>query len=222
MEIIKKYGQLVAIGVLSVLLLISTCNKPKDSYRDLYNQTFELKKQGDSVIAVQSQLLVEKNDKIVKDAEKIANLKNLKSQVIYKTKIVYRDSLIPFKEPVTNIVVIDSITKDTSNYIKVPIAVEKIDSFFYISGTVDTNGLKLDSIKIPEFETRVDIGDEKGLFKKQSVVRLTFNNPYVEVTKLNNIVVDDKSAKKQWKAFGIGTGVGFATMLLISLTSFLK
>jgi hypothetical protein len=127
-------------------------------------------------------------------------------------KIVYRTMLsteIPLDKPTLI---------DTTLYIKLPQHFKKLDKWFIIDGQITTKGvIKIDSLN--SFGTfTYAVGDtmRTGFFnrltrKKDHVVRLHIDNPYMQVTNLENIYVREE--KKWYRTTGfkmlVGAAIGF-------------
>jgi len=211
--LVKQIRWVLAVLVVLIIVLGAvTCNRSKkaDSLRKQLEQTFVVTKEKDKTIATQTQLLTTKDDALVKQIEKTEQLKNLKSQVTYKTVTVIEKVFVPLTDSTSHkyISVVDSVAgkPDTTNYMAIPALVSVDNNFYHFDGTIDRGGLTLDSLSIPD-STSVSIGDTKSLFKKQSIVRITHSNPFIKTIDMHNVVVDDESSKKQWKTFAIGGGV---------------
>jgi hypothetical protein len=93
--------------------------------------------------------------------------------------------------------------------IAVPTRFKLSEKWFNIDGLVKKDGLLIDTLTIPN-KTVVNVGYKKAGFLnlgKQAVVSVKNENPYVNVTGLDNVVIRNK--KKFWQSplFGIGVGI---------------
>jgi hypothetical protein len=127
-------------------------------------------------------------------------------------KIVYKTTLsteIPLDKPVLI---------DTSLYLKLPQHFKRLDKWFIVDGQITTKGvIKIDSLNTFGTFTYA-VGDtlRKGLFnrilgKKDHVVRLHIDNPYMEVSNLDNIYVREEKKWYQTTGFKmlLGAAIGF-------------
>jgi hypothetical protein len=93
------------------------------------------------------------------------------------------------------------------------------DKWYSINGKVQKKGLLIDSLKINN-ESSVTIGYRNTGFlnlKKEPIVEIKNTNPYLSVTKMNNVVVKDKfsilHSKLFWFAVGIAGGIYLHTKM---------
>jgi len=111
----------------------------------------------------------------------------------------------------------ETVYIDSFPHLRLPRSFSREGKFLQIGGSINRLGrLQIDSIIIPVSYT-VAIGDtlRKGLLwrKRDKVVRLGIDNPYVSVTGMHNVIVADKSKKwYQTQVAGavFGVLVGFA------------
>lgn len=140
-------------------------------------------------------------------------MKEIQAQVKQKTNVTIIEKQVPF---------IPDGWADTSGLVRdengvvirrdsiaVPTRFQLNEKWFNIDGYVRRDGLKIDSLSIPN-KTTVTIGYEKSGFlnlSKNAVVKVKNENPYVNVSGLDNIVI--KKKKKFWQnpLFHIGVGV---------------
>ena len=127
-------------------------------------------------------------------------------------KIVYKSTLsteIPLEKPTLI---------DTSLYIKLPQHFRKLDKWVFVNGQITTKGvIQIDSLN--SFGTfTYAVGDtlRKGLFnrligKKDHVVRLHIDNPYMRVTNFDNIYIREEKKWYQTTGFKIllGAAIGY-------------
>jgi hypothetical protein len=96
-----------------------------------------------------------------------------------------------------------------ANSVVVPKRFALEQKWFNFYGKVQKNGLLMDSIRI-ENESSVTIGYKKGGFlnlKKEPIVEIKNTNPYLSISKMNNVVVKDKKNILQSKLFWLGVGL---------------
>lgn len=118
---------------------------------------------------------------------------------------------------VTDIQLAEPIYIDSFPHLRLPRQFSREGKWLQIGGSINRLGrLQIDSIIIPVSYT-VAIGDtlRKGLLwrKRDKVVRLGIDNPYVSVTGMHNVIVADRP--KKWYetrafAFALGGIVGYA------------
>lgn len=229
----KLFNRLVFVILLVIIsmLVFKGCELYKDreklisqmSNYELANKSFKVKMMKDSsTIATQTQTILNQNEAIKLGLIKLdGQIKLVKSQTT-QTQIVKIDSVfVPYipNEIIETAEWMVKIRKgDTSkasmdsllaNSIVVPqkFAYEKKWINFY--GKVQKNGLLMDSIRIDN-ESSVTIGYKKGGFlnlKKEPIVEIKNTNPYLSISKMNNVVVKDKKNILQSKLFWLGVGL---------------
>jgi hypothetical protein len=118
---------------------------------------------------------------------------------------------------VTQVELGETVYIDSFPHLRLPRTFHRPGKWLEIGGQISRAGrLQIDSIIIPVSYT-VAIGDtlRRGFLwrKRDKVVRLGIDNPYVHVTGMNNVIVADQP--KKWyetraAAFALGGLVGFA------------
>lgn len=217
---IIKY--VLIIGLFVLLLQVQTCRHNlreadlKAQYEHLASEgieNFETVKKDGVLIASQTQIILDQKSAIVKKEEQISQLKNLKASVKFKTVYIVAEKEIPFKDTTDKILtVVDTTTKDTSLYVKMPQPFEKSDSSLTLKGFVDTGGVHIDTLSLTDNVT-IDIGDRKGtLFKLDPIVKIRHTSPYANQATMSNVIVDPEIYKKTKKSFIVGFTVGFVTV----------
>jgi hypothetical protein len=176
---------------------------------------FQVERNKDSsTIAYQEQTLLtmaEANKLGLLEMDK--KMKSLQSQVKQKSEVQIVEKPVPFipdgfadttgmvRDEAGNVIRRDSIA--------VPTRFKLSEKWFNIDGLVKKDGLLIDTLTIPN-KTVVNVGYKKAGFLnlgKQAVVSVKNENPYVNVTGLDNVVIRNK--KKFWQSplFGIGVGI---------------
>jgi len=224
---LKEYFLYSVIIILIFLLILfgaKSCEYKNENFKlqdklltseySKFQPFIEKRAEDSSTIVEQNQLLAEKDNTIVKQIEKIEGLKSLQSQVVYKTIVQFDSIKIPY---------IDSakvITKDSAEYIQVPLRAEIINKDYQIDETVLSNGIEINHLIIPD-STVVTIGEEGNLFKTKSVVKISHSNSHLKTTDVKNIVLNQK-LNKGTKGFLIGTATGAtaATIVIALLKAF--
>ncbi len=191
-----------------MLMLIKTCGslatiEGELAYADSLNSEFTSRiKDDSSTIHSQAVQLVSAGTKL-----KALELREPEVLVRYKTKTVIK----------TEVELGETVYIDSFPHLRLPRSFSREGKFLQIGGSINRLGrLQIDSIIIPVSYT-VAIGDtlRKGLLwrKRDKVVRLGIDNPYVSVTGMHNVIVADKSKKwYQTQVAGavFGVLVGFA------------
>jgi hypothetical protein len=96
-----------------------------------------------------------------------------------------------------------------ANSIIVPQTFKKEDKWYSIDGKVQKNGLLLDSIRIHN-ESSVTIGWQKYGFlnlRRKPLVEVKNTNPYIDVPKMDNVVIPPKNGVLNKKGTWLGIGV---------------
>ena len=198
------------------------------SLSELNNQKYE------KIVNTLEDTILKQRAIIIKDKEQLKtftdSIFNLKQKVkavtaFYKetTKTVWDTVYIPYDSTPTipQVQYGDTITKEIKNYIdssiKVPNKFSKDSSLFSIKGEVTKQGVRIDSLNIPDtFNLR--IVETKGkLFKPSFVEFQSFHtNKLVQVTGVNSIMY--KLPKKTFwqvvldKLIWVGVGIGLTTI----------
>ena len=96
-----------------------------------------------------------------------------------------------------------------NNSVLVPKTFNLENKWYNIAGKVKKDGVLMDSIKMQN-ESSVTIGWRNAGFlglKKEPVVEIKNTNPYLSVSKMNNVIVKNKKGIFQSPYFWIGVGV---------------
>jgi hypothetical protein len=211
------------VVALVVMLIFRECKRAIDQDKllgqlaqyQLKEKKFEVERNKDSsTIAYQEQTLL-----TMAEANKLGliemdrKMKSLQSQVRQQSQVQIVEKPVPFipdgfadttgmvRDEAGNVIRRDSIA--------VPTRFKLSEKWFNIDGLVKKDGLLIDTLTIPN-KTVVNVGYKKAGFLnlgKQAVVSVKNENPYVNVTGLDNVVIRNK--KKFWQSplFGIGVGI---------------
>lgn len=178
--------------------------------------------QDSSTLAQQTQTILTQEEAIRTGILKLeGDIKKVQSQVRQKQEISIEDIAVPFvpngyadttgwakriKEGDRSDSTIDSLL---ANSVIVPSKFQKDDKWFSIGGEVQKDGIKVDSLKIQN-ESSVTIGYKKSGFlglKSEPLVEIKNTNPYLSVTKMNNVVIKPNKNIFKSKLFWTGIGV---------------
>jgi hypothetical protein len=220
----KKFNRIVYIvlAIIIIVLLWRGCEQERDrskliselgEYR-LKEKVFEVQRLKDSsTLATQTQTIMTQKEAIslgLLELEK--TMKEVQSQVKQKSTTTIIEKQIPFipdgYADTTGIVRNESGEVIRRDSIAVPTRFKLNEKWFNIDGLVKRDGLVIDSLTIPN-KTIVTIGYKKAGFlnlSKDAVVQVKNENPYVNVTGLDNIVI--KKKKKIWQNPLVHIGVG--------------
>lgn len=169
-------------------------------------------KQG-NVITEQKQVIADYHDRFARqELEKERWMKDIQSQMKFSNIVTVPKIIVPYKDTVDRIVYVDSSTKDTSTYIKVPVRFSKTDRWYSFSGNVKETGVEFDSIAFVN-SFRVTWANKKQGFLKRSVpiIQVVAHNPYSKTISMQNINIRPKTPliKKPLVWFGIGAAASF-------------
>jgi hypothetical protein len=208
-------SNLISFGLILMLLLllIRTCNTLQRTEQELEqldsaNDEFTIRIANDSMKLISQAQTIVSSERKYKDLEKINKSLEIKASqaVQYRTKTVVK----------TEFQLGETVYIDSFSHLRLPRSFGREGKWLSIGGTINRLGLlQIDSIVIPVSYT-VAIGDtlRKGFLsrKRDKVVRIGIDNPYVEVTGMNNIIV--RQDKKWWQTdaakIGLGAMLGFA------------
>ena len=221
----------IVVLILVVLLLIWKGCQLKADHDNLLNQVssyqagekyFKKKVLDDSsTIASQTQTILTQEEAIKLGLLKLeGDIKKVQSQVRQGQTINIDSVPIPFipdnfadttgwmaklKQGDSSKATLDSLL---ANSIIIPKKFSLKDKWYSIDGKVLRDGLLMDSLKISN-ESSVTIGWKNAGFlglKKEPIVEIKNTNPYLSVTKMNNIVVKKKKGLLQNPLFWSGIG----------------
>jgi len=192
---------LLAIICFLLLLLLRTCGSLKHTELEL-QAVVSRRLQDSSTIHSQGVQLAAAGTKL-----RALELREPEVVIKYQTRTKIK----------TEIKLGETVYIDSFPHLRLPRQFSREGKWLQIGGSINRLGrLQIDSIVIPVSYT-VAIGDtlRGGLFsrKRDKVVRLGIDNPYVSVTGMHNVIVADRP--KKWYetrafAFALGGIVGFA------------
>jgi hypothetical protein len=221
----------ILLAIIIIILLFKSCEASKDrdnlvsqlsSYK-LSEKSFKLKIQSDSsTIATQTQTILSQQEAINLGLLKLdGQIKDVQSQVRQNQRVIIDSFPLPYipngygdtsewakrlKKGERSKELCDSLI---ANSIIIPSKFKNEQKWVKMYGKVNKDGVVMDSLRL-ENEASVTIGWRKYGFlnlKREPIVELKNTNPYVNVTKVNNVVVKSKSGILHKKGFWFGVGV---------------
>jgi hypothetical protein len=225
---------IMLFAIMAIIFLYRSCQMSKE-HDNLLNQiskyqigekAFTQKLQKDSsTISAQTQTILSQ-----KEAEKLGlielkgDIKKLQSQVKQTQEIRYETLDIPFTPKnfadtsgwYKSLIAGDS-SKSTldsllANSVIVPKSFSYIGKWISTYGKINKSSITIDSLKIPN-ESTVTIGWKKKGFlglSKEGVVEARNTNPFLGVSRMNNVVIKQKKGLFQnpffWTAVGVVAG----------------
>lgn len=217
----------IVIIAFIILCLISwfidSCNQSKINKKlveqlseyQIENKKFRAERQKDSsLIVTQNQTIMTQKEAIRLGLLEIdKRIKQVESQLQAKINVRVIEKDVPF---------VPNGYADTTGWIRneqgiviktdsisVPQRFALSEKFFNVEGVVKKNGLKIDTLAIPSKFT-ITYGKEKTGFLKlgrNPVVQIKTDNPYIDVTSLNNIVIKKPQRFYNSKLFYLGVGI---------------
>lgn len=220
----KKINRIVylVLAIIILVLLWRGCEAERDrskliselgEYR-LNEKVFEVQRLKDSsTLATQTQTIMTQKEAITLGLLELEKtMKEVQSQVKQKSTTTIIEKQVPFIPDgyvdTTGIVRGENGEVVRRDSIAVPTRFKLNEKWFNIDGLVKIDGLVIDSLTIPN-KTIVTIGYKKSGFlnlSKDAVVQVKNENPYVNVTGLDNIVI--KKKKKIWQNPLVHIGIG--------------
>ena len=208
-------NNIIIIGLFLVILLMFWKGCQIQNDRDnLLNQvsTYQIGEKAfkkklledSSTLSSQTQTILTQEEAIQLGQLKIeGEVKKVASQVRQTQKIIIDSVFVPF--------IVDNVQYDTivDNSLVSPKSFYLDQKWYSIGGKVEEKGILMDSIRIFN-ESSVTIGWKNAGFlglKKEPIVEIKNTNPYLEVTKMNNIIVKKKKNIFQSPFFWLGLGV---------------
>ena len=181
-----------------------------------------------STLATQTQTILTQDQAIATGILKLeGQIKKVQSQVREMQRIIIDSVMIPYipdnyadtsvwmkkiKEGQVSKALMDSLL---NNSVIVPKQFKLENKWYDMYGKVKKDGVLMDSIKI-ENESSITVGWKNAGFlglKKEAVVEIKNTNPYLSVTKMNNVVIEKKKGVFQSKIFWMGIGIFGGLML---------
>lgn len=222
---------LIISFLLNILLFFSirSCNQNKDSLEvsklqlEKYaeeRQKFEVKinEQG-KTIAFQEQVII-RNTKEVQELLKAntdLNKVNQQIKISFENKI--KNVIASYKDSIKFITIIDSFNNEVPIGVKFGTGFSKVEDWYSIYGTIEEVGVLFDSLSFNNRMT-ISIGSKrKNIFSPLKPMIEVYNeNPYINITSLNNIKVEDKTKFYNKPGFNLATGfiLGSATMYYLN------
>lgn len=227
----KEKIAIVVLFIILILLLYKGCEISKDrdnlltqiSTYKLGEKEFKNKILKDSsTMATQSQTILTQDEAIKLGLLKMeGEIRNVQSQVSQKQNVVVTKVDVPYipngfvdtsgwyaklQQGDNTQANIDSLL---AHSVIVPQPFQLEEKWYQIYGNVQKKGLLIDSLKL-ENESSVTVGFKKSGFlklKKEPIVEIKNTNPYLRVSKMNNVVVKKDKSIIQSKWFWLGLGV---------------
>lgn len=221
---------LISLGFIILMLLWKGCQMQRDndnllkqvSAYQVGEKQFKSKMQEDSsTIALQTQTILTQEQAVRVGILRLeGQIRKVQSQVRQSQEISISDIAIPFipqkyadttewiakyKKGDTSRAVCDSLK---ANSVIVPNNFGVTDKWYSINGKVQKNGVLIDSLQVNN-ESSVTIGWKNSGFlglKKEAVVEIKNTNPYLQVTKMNNVVIKKNKNIFQKPFFWLGLG----------------
>jgi hypothetical protein len=199
-----------ALAFLLICFLQFKSCKNKKQYEE-YVQVYEKKFKENNAKLLDAEHRIFRGDILLTERDNYINIltdsiKHLKKPQII-TRVVVRTSIdtlfIPYEVPI-------HIMPDGSKWLEVPLKFRKSDDWYSIKGTIETHGVKFDSLSFKNDFT-IATGKEhydswlKNLLKKNNtVIQIQDKNPYSTTLTLQQIVVKEKR-----RYFTIVAGAGY-------------
>lgn len=220
--------RLIIIGLVIIILLSfwKGCQYKNDrdnlltqvSQYQIGEKSFKTKMLKDSsTIATQGQTILTQKEAIRLGLLNLEGaIKKASSQVRVVQKIKIDSVLVPYSDVDTSVWTLkktDNCEKKydslLANSVIVPRDFSTEKKWYSINGKVKKDGVLIDSLKI-ENESSVTIGWKRSGFlwlKKEPIVEVKNSNPYLQVTKMNNIVVKKNKSLLDSRLFWMGIGI---------------
>lgn len=204
----KKINIIVFLtaGLVILFLLVDRCNIKADNRRvisqlseyQLKEKSFTVKRLHDSsTIVEQNQTILTQKEAIKLGLASLDNkMKQLQAQIRERSEVVIVDKLVPFIPSgwidTTGLVRNEAGEVIRTDSLSVPKEFKLNERWFRINGYVNKVGVNIDSLVIPN-KTVMSIGYKGGFLKKrEAIVSITNENPYVNVIGLDNVVIKER------------------------------
>jgi hypothetical protein len=219
---IKKFlpWSITAICLLILLFSLRECGNVKDDaavdQRNLKNQIAGLQKQvtssGDTIYKM-GQIIVKRNSELAKLAEENDAISKITAQVKVKEVIEIVGIPVPFDRPVFG-----HCDSSRATWLKLPaLYMDTTDRWFKVYGSINGDGRnRIDLLRVFS-EPTITLGDaKKPLYKRlfkapEPIVTYTNKNPYMRVTDIKNVIIQDD--RKNKGKFGVSLQAGYGILL---------
>ncbi len=220
------------IALVVTLLILSfsirSCNQNKNNAiianlklnRDSISFTTKIDKLGNDYI-VQEQTIATQDKAIraglISEAElKAKNIKDVNSIVRLNLQIsVLKDTILKYKNDTNSVItIIDTVSHDTTDYLKLPNSVSTADKYIKFKGSILKTGFRIDLLELENNETII-IGNTRSWFlgKKTPVVTIENDNPYFKAVKMSNVIIKNETPWYQKNLTWFIIGGGLATFI---------
>ena len=229
-----KDGFILLLAMLVVIFFYKSCQMGKE-HDELLNQiseyqigekafTQKLQKDSSTISAQTQTILTQSEAQKLGLIELKGDIKKLQSQVKQPQEIRYETLDIPFtpknfadtsgwyKKLIAGDTSKSTLDSLSANSIIVPKRFSYLGKWISTFGKINKNSITIDSLIIPN-ESTVTIGWKKKGFlglSKQGIVEARNTNPFLGVSRMNNIVIKQKKGLFQsplfWTAVGIVAG----------------
>jgi hypothetical protein len=218
----KKINRIiyVLLFIVIIVLLWRSCESERDRSKlisqlgdyKLKEKVFEVQRLKDSSTLATQTIMTQKEAISIGLLELEKSMKEVQSQVKQRSTTTIIEKQVPFipdgYADTTGVVKNENGEVIRRDSIAVPSRFKLNEKWFNIDGLVKKDGLIIDSLSIPN-KTIVTVGYKKAGFlnlSKDAVVQVKNENPYVNVTGLDNVVI--KKKKKIWENPLVHIGVG--------------
>ena len=231
--------RILVVLLVALLLILHTCNRKNLKEKDTQITALQLEKQTlDSMVNASGQTILQQQSIVTSSqtaiqelTDSIFDLKKSQDRKIREVIAYYKgitvtkvDSvLVPYVDSGYIKKFGDSIAKGCNEVIKylidstihVPQQFSSISPDLRISGTVNKQGVLIDSLQIPDTLQLRFIERKGGLFKRRSVeIQFFHSSPYIQTTSSNSVIYQPPKKKRILeKALLIGLGVFLGTKL---------
>lgn len=236
---IKTNSIVLLASILILMLLLNTCRLTKKvDDRDKQITAEQLAKQRlDSIISTKDQVIYRQEAIITSNQQAINELtdsvfslkkkdtKNRETIAYYKgtTKTVLRDVLVPYLDSVKLKQFSDSMQmycQEVLDYIqdssvRVGTIAEDITPYYSIKQTVEKDGIKINSLSIPDTLNLRFVNHKGGLFRRSKIeVQYFHSNPFIKSTSSSSVFYKPKKKSNLLpKALLIAAGIFVGTRL---------
>ena len=194
---------ILVLTSLLVFTLVGYCKKIKEvnnlqETTQLKSQEYKIRinKKGIKIAEQEQLILTQKqalNNNLIKD-------KKVNTKVEIKTVTKIEKIYVPYIDTIRDTIVKDSIG------IYPRIAKSSLNGFLDASMTVSDTGVTIDSLKVFNEMTVKLTRKRVGLFKIKPIISVENTNPYLQITGLNNVIIENKKRFYERPIFLIGTG----------------
>lgn len=214
------FALIIAIIVLSIRL--NSEKREKEHYKDLANKT-ELNftkyrdHAGRTFASQDAEKMSLRQALNAERVEKEKYMARLLSQIHYSAVTSIDTIFIPYAlAPEIRYIDRPDSSGLHDTFIKVPLPFQSNTLWYAIKGRVKSNGIVVDSLKVYNKFRATVFYKKRGFLKRRKLtVEIKSDNPYTDITAMDNVVIEDKAKKRLKQGLGLSILANIITFAIL-------